>query len=166
MKHMLMIAACALSLAACQTTTTTPSAPAPAPSAQSTPAIQLAVAACVGYVETGTFDAAPLTRAGFKTGRSVTGPNYRLAIGNTTLDRVNARSVTVGPRRAPGCALTINGAGGTFAETTNTINQRIIQAGWTYAPQGRTRSYTKGTQRMDMTGSSYNGLKTFGLSRK
>lgn len=169
MKYFTMIGVvAALSLSGCQTTQSPGPAGTPPPAqptgANSTAAINAAVDACLSYVETGVFDPAALLRAGFRTGRSVTGPNYTQAIGATTLDRLNASAVTVAPRRAPGCALNINGAGGTFAAATNTINQRIIAAGWTYAPEGRKRSYTKGAQRMDMAGSAFNALKSYNLS--
>lgn len=137
---------------------------APAAAPDSTPAILAAVDACLGYVETGTFNAAPLTRAGFQAGRNVSGPDYTARIGTSTMDRLNMRQVTVAPRRTPGCQIVLSSVGGTLASATNTINQRIISDGWAYAPEGRKRSYTKGALRMDMTGGAYQAIKTYALT--
>lgn len=168
MTRILLSALALTALIGCQTTTTPASGTQTVPLVQdeSAPGIARAVKACTRYVATGSVDAADLFRNGFVEGRSVVGPNYTLKVGNRTIDRINLRKILVTPSRNARCGVTLSGVGGNLITAANSVTQGITSQGYAFTPEGRQRIFTKGDVRILLTGSTYNGLHTFTLSRQ
>jgi hypothetical protein len=167
-------------LTACQTTSSEPSVqPAPSPTTNATPVVQgdknsleqvtrPTLAPCIEFASGGGINSQPLTAAGFSASKLFGKTTYRRYIGDSLLDRLSLRSVSVefNPK-SKSCHITLSPSYGYKGSILNIGAKALTERGFKLDPttstrrkpqfiRGGTRISLRGWEVRSSTGSSLN----------